>query len=165
MHFFVVCMSGHADYPYITIQQSKAWKPGTTYRKKYGVVVEIVMPGIDGIPYFKAPMPDDVFNNMCAWIHENQLKPVSAQELHDAVLVLKPMITSLIVEKNDGFWQVIPNQWTFYKNPPEFDWGRSRRQQGRRMRQRGHPNRSRLPRSRGWRGPAAPSGASEDYCT
>jgi hypothetical protein len=64
----------------MTIQQSKAWETctcGTTYRKKHGVVVEIVSPGIDGILYFKAPVPDDEFNDMRAWVHEKQLKPVS----------------------------------------------------------------------------------------
>jgi hypothetical protein len=64
MRFIFICMSGHADFPCMTIQQSKEWKTksgdplwpggyecpcGTTYRHKYGVLVEIVAPGVEGI--------------------------------------------------------------------------------------------------------------------
>jgi hypothetical protein len=43
------------------------------------------------------------------------------------VLVCKPTITSLIVEKKHVFGQVISNQWTFsshaaYRALPEFNW-------------------------------------------
>jgi hypothetical protein len=135
MRFFCVCMSGHSDWPCMTIQQSddllfpigSVCPCGTKYRAKYGVVVEIVAPGIDGILYFKAPVPDDHIIEMHAMMHEKQLKSVSTQAFYDAVLVCKPTITSLLVEKKDSFGQVIPNQWTFsshadYKALPNLDW-------------------------------------------
>jgi hypothetical protein len=74
MRFFFICMSGHADDPCMTIQQSKEWNTksgdplwpgrytcpfGTTYHHKYGVLVEIVAPGVEGILYCRAPVPDE----------------------------------------------------------------------------------------------------------
>jgi hypothetical protein len=135
MHFFYICMSGHADWPCMTIQQSgdllspigSVCPCGTKYRTKYGVVVEIVVPNKDAFLYCKVPVPDDHINEMRAMMHENQLKPVSAQALHDAVLVCKHTTTSLVVEKKDSFGQVIPNQRTFsshadFKALPDLDW-------------------------------------------
>ena len=72
--FFSICMSGHKDWPCMTIQQSKGRKTksgdplwpngytcpcGTTYRTKYGVVIELVADSIEGILYCRAPVPDD----------------------------------------------------------------------------------------------------------
>ena len=58
-------------------------------------------PGIDGILYCKAPVPEEYINDMLAMMYEKQLKPVSPQALYDAVPVCKPAITSLIVEKKE----------------------------------------------------------------
>ena len=74
-----------------------------------------------------APVPDDNINDTRAMMHEKLLKPLSPEQLYNAVPVCKPSLTSLIVEKKDGFGQVIENQWTFssladYKALPEFDW-------------------------------------------
>ena len=126
----------------MTIQQSKAWKTksgdplwpngwecpcGTTYRTKYGVVIELVTDRINGILYCKAPVPDDHINDMRAMMHEKLLKPLSPEQLYNAVPVCKPSLTSLIVQKKDGFGQVIENEWTFsslsdYQSLPQFDW-------------------------------------------
>jgi hypothetical protein len=135
MRFFYICMSGHADWPCMTIQQSgdpvfpigAVCPCGTKYRAQYGIVVEIAVPGMDTFLYCKVPVPDDHINEMRAMMHEKQLKLVSSQELQDTVLVYKQTITRLVVEKKDSLGQVIPNQWTFsshadFKALPFLDW-------------------------------------------
>jgi hypothetical protein len=127
----------------MTIQQSKDWKTksgdplwpkgwmcpcGTTYRTKYGVIVEIVAPGVDGILYCRAPVPDEHVNDMRAMMHEQKLKPTTPEALYQAVPVCKLSLTSLIVErKTDCHGNLCDNQWTFrskkdYQDLPEFDW-------------------------------------------
>jgi hypothetical protein len=98
----------------MTIQQSKEWKIksgnplcpqgwtcpcGTNYRTKYGVIVEIVAPGVDGILYCRAPVPDEHVNEMRAIMHELKLKPTSPMALYRAVPVCKPSNTILIIKK------------------------------------------------------------------
>jgi hypothetical protein len=114
MRFFFMCLSGHAETPCMTIQQSKEWKIksgnpicpqgwtcpcGTNYRTKYGVIVEIVAPGVDGILYCRAPVPDEHVNEMRAIMHELKLKPTSPMALYRAVPVCKPSNTILIIKK------------------------------------------------------------------
>jgi hypothetical protein len=143
MRFFFMCLSGHADTPCMTIQQSKEWKTksgdplwpkgwtcpcGTTYRTKYGVIVEIVAPGIDGILYCRAPVPDEHVNDMRAMMHEDVLKPATPLALYGAVPECKPSSTSMIVKKErDMYGNKCDNQWTFsskkdYEKLPKFDW-------------------------------------------
>jgi hypothetical protein len=125
MRLFFICMSGHADWLCMTVQQSKTWKDksgdllwpkgyvclcGTPYKTKCGVVVEIVAPGIDSILFYQAPVPDDHIHDMLAMMHEKQLNPVSAPALYEAVPVCKPGITSLIIEEKDFLGQIVPNQ-------------------------------------------------------
>jgi hypothetical protein len=96
----------------------------------YSSLIEIVVPGVDGILYCKALMPpDDEFNDMRAMMYEKQLTPVSLEAMYDAVPACKPTITSVIVEKKNDFGQVIPDQWTLssfaaYNALPDFDWDR-----------------------------------------
>jgi hypothetical protein len=79
----------------------------------YSSLIEIAVPGVDGILYCKARMPpEDEFNDMRVMMHEKQLTPVSLETLHDAVPTCKPTITSVIVEKKNDVGQVIPDQWT-----------------------------------------------------
>jgi hypothetical protein len=143
MRFFFVCLGGGLANPCMTIQKSKDWQTntgnplmpkgwrcvcGTNYRTKYGVIVEIVAPGIDGILYCRAPVPDEHINDMRAIMHELEIKPTSPKGLYDAVPVCKPSSTRLIIQKEKDVWgKPCDNQWTFsslgdYNDLPEFEW-------------------------------------------
>jgi hypothetical protein len=55
------------------------------------------------------------------------LKPASPEDLYNKVLACKPSLTSLVVNKKDGWGNIIPNQWTItsaeeYRALPEFNW-------------------------------------------
>jgi hypothetical protein len=101
---------------------------GTNYRTRFGVIVEIVAPGVDGILYCRAPVPDDHINDMRAIMHELKIKPASPMALYNAVPVCKPSSTSLIIKKDrDMFGKPCDNQWTIrskkdYHDLPEFEW-------------------------------------------
>jgi hypothetical protein len=127
----------------MTIQKSKDWQTntgnplmpqgwlcvcGTKYRTRFGVIVEIVAPGVDGIVYCRAPVPDDHINDMRAIMHEHKIKPASPMALHDAVPVCKPSSTRLIIKKErDMYGKPCDNQWTFrskkdYEGLPVLEW-------------------------------------------
>jgi hypothetical protein len=143
MRFYFICLGGGTETPCMTIQQSKDWQTksddplrpkgymcpcGTTYKTKYGIIVEIVTPGVDGILYCRAPVPDEHINDMRAMLHESKLKPMTPEALYQAVPACKPSITSLIVErKTDCHGNLCGNRRTFrskkdYQDLPEFDW-------------------------------------------
>jgi hypothetical protein len=98
----------------MTIKQRKVWETCwccTTDSQKYSSLIEIVVPGVDGILYCKALMPpDDEFHDMRAMMHEKQLTSVSLEALYDAVPVCKPTITSVIVEKKNGLSRSSPTK-------------------------------------------------------
>jgi hypothetical protein len=143
MRVFFVCLGGGPDDPCMTIQESKQWAPksgvqlnpncwfctcGARYKSKFGVIVEIVVPGVDGILYCRAPVPDEHVNDMRHIMHELKIKPASSNALYNAVPVCKPSSTSLIIRKEvDRYGKPCDNRLTFrskkdYHDLPECEW-------------------------------------------
>jgi hypothetical protein len=127
---YFMCGGCGTAYTCMTVLQPKCYMChcGTTYRTKYGVIVEIVTRGVDGILYCRAPVPDEHVNDMRAMLHEPNLKPTTPEALYQAVPVCKLSLKSLIVErKTDWHGNLCDNQWTFiskkdYQDLPQLDW-------------------------------------------
>ena len=137
---YFICLAGKggwADNKCLAILPSKVWQPKSGdwlypkgwsciactsgYCHNWGVIIEIKSPVLEEILYVKSEVPDEHINDARAMFHEQEIAPVSPQDLYDKVPKAYPSLTELVqpmpgVDEAFEFCDIE----TFRKLP---DWG------------------------------------------
>ena len=73
-----------------------------------GCIVEMRLPGVPGVCYARAEVPDGHINDVRAIFHEETIKPLSDLDLYQKVPRIAPATTQVVKESNDypGWWYV-----------------------------------------------------------